>query len=147
MTPGIFFYHHLFFRQKNKFSLSHRLFAQVSFKVVRSSSSNGYMQWGNFPFRPRNHVQFDVFEKNIGVRESQNSNSRNHKTAIFIDNVPFTLHSLVGLLHNSTTSGFSVFAQNKNMVFVIKNRLNKLQDREIFHKHCRTMIRKKTLCL
>ena len=62
------------------------------------------MQWSNLTFRPRNHVQFYVFEKNIGVRESQNSNSRNHKTEIFIDNVPFTLHPLVGLLPNSTTS-------------------------------------------
>ena len=57
-----------------------------------------------YDFNTRNHVQFYVFEKNIGVRESQNSNSRNHKTEIFIDNVPFTLHPLVGLLPNSTTS-------------------------------------------
>ena len=38
------------------------------------------------------------------VRESQNSNSRNHITEIFIDNLPFTLHPFVGLLLNSTTS-------------------------------------------
>ena len=62
------------------------------------------MQWSNLTFRPRNHVKFYVFEKNKGVRESQNSNSRNHKTEIFIDNVPFTLNPLVGLLPNSTTS-------------------------------------------
>ena len=93
-----------FFRQNTKFSLSFRLFAQFFWNVVRSSSSNGYIQWSNLTFRPRNHVQFYVFEKNIGVRESQNSNSRDHKTEIFIDNVPFTLHPLVGLLPNSTTS-------------------------------------------
>ena len=62
------------------------------------------MQWSLLTFRPRNHIQFYVFEKNIGVRESQNSNSKNHKTEIFIDNVTFTLHPLVRLLPNSTTS-------------------------------------------
>ena len=101
--PEFFSTINLFFRQKTKFS-SHRLFAQVFWKIVRSSSSNGYMQWSNLTFRPRNHVQLYVFEKNKGVRESQNSNSRNHKTEILIENVPFTLNPLVGLLPNSTTS-------------------------------------------
>ena len=62
------------------------------------------MQWSNLTFRPIDHVQFYVLGKNLGVRESQNSNTWSHKTEILNDNVPFTLHSLVVLLHNSTTS-------------------------------------------
>ena len=38
------------------------------------------------------------------VWESRNSKSGSHKTKIFIDEVPFTFHPLVGLMHNTTTS-------------------------------------------
>ena len=93
-----------FLRQKPKFSLSHRLFAQGFKNIVRSSLSNGYMQWSNLYFRPKDHLQFYVSGKNLGVRESQNSNTWSHKKEILINNVPFTLHPLFVLLHNSTTS-------------------------------------------
>ena len=58
----------------------------------------------NLTTKPSNHVKFHDLEKKSGFWESQNSNSGSHKTMIFIDKVPFTLHPLVGLMHNNTTS-------------------------------------------
>ena len=49
---------------------------------------------------PRDHVQFYALGKKIGFRESQNTKSGSHKTKIFIDKVPFTIHPLVGLTHH-----------------------------------------------
>ena len=50
------------------------------------------------------HVKFYILGNMLGFRESQNSNSGSPKTKIFIDKVPFTLHPLVGLMHNITTA-------------------------------------------
>ena len=97
-------YHHDFFLGKTKFSSSRRLYALVLKEVFKGSLSNCYIHWINLSKRPGNHAQFYVFGNFSGLREWRNSNSGSDKTKIFIDKAPFTLHPLVGLMHNSTTA-------------------------------------------
>ena len=57
----------------------------------------------NLTNRPDNH-KLIFFWNFLGFRKKQNSISGSKKTNICIDKLPFTLHLLVGLIHNSTTA-------------------------------------------
>ena len=58
----------------------------------------------NLTKKPGNITQIYIFRKKLCFRKGQNSSSGSDKTKIFIDKVPFTLHQLVGLMHNRTNA-------------------------------------------
>ena len=58
----------------------------------------------NLTNRPGNITQIYILRKILCFRKWQNSSSGSDKTKIFIEKVPFTLHQLVGLMHNRTNA-------------------------------------------
>ena len=87
-----------------KFSSSPRFLSQVLKKVFRGLLSNRDIQWMKCTERPHNHTKFYVLGNFLGVRKWQNSSSGSDKTKNLIYKVPFTLHTLVELIHNSTNA-------------------------------------------
>ena len=57
-----------------------------------------------FVFKPNIHTKFYVLGTFSGFQKQQSSISGSDKTDIFIYKVPFTLHLLVELTHNSTNA-------------------------------------------
>ena len=94
-----------FFWWKTTFSASPRFLAQVFKKVFRGLLSNGDIQWIKLTKRPLNHTTIFVLGNFSRFRKWQNSSSGSDETKIFfIYKVPFTLHLLVELIHNSTNA-------------------------------------------
>ena len=89
------FYQHIFFEGKANF-------LQVLDFLLRIQKN--YKQWMNLTDRPGNHTQVYDFRMFSGFWEWQNSNPGSDQSKIFIDHGPFTLHMLVGLMHNITTA-------------------------------------------
>ena len=81
---------------------SSRFLAQVLKKVFWGLLSNFSIQWIKLTKRPYNHTKFFVLVNFSGFRKWQNSSSGSDETKIFIYKVPFTVHPLVELIHNST---------------------------------------------
>ena len=50
------------------------------------------------------HIEFRVLGFLFAFRRPQNSNSGGHKTSIFIDNIPFTLHPCIRLIDTNTNA-------------------------------------------
>ena len=63
-----------------------------------------YIHLRNLTQIPVNHIEIYFLGFFVVVRMPQNSNSGCHKTSIFIDNVPFTLHPWIGLIYNNTNA-------------------------------------------
>ena len=93
-----------YFLLKIKFSASSRFWAHVFKKVFRGLLSNHDIQWVKLTKTPHIHTKFYILGNFSGVRKWRNSISKSYKTEIFIYNVPFTLHSLVQLIPNSTNA-------------------------------------------
>ena len=52
--------------------------------------------------RPVDHIKFEDLGFFLVFWKQQNSNSGSNKTSIFIDKVPFTLHTWIGLTDTNT---------------------------------------------
>ena len=71
--------------------------------MFRGLLSNRDIQWVKLT-KTYSIFFFNVFGNFSGVRKWRNSISGSDETKIFIYKVPFTLHSLVELIHNSTNA-------------------------------------------
>ena len=91
----IFFYRLIFFMEKS-------FWAQVLKNVFRGLLSNHDIQWVKLTQTPQIHTKFYILGNFSGFQKWQNSISGSDETEIFIYKVPFTLHLLVELIHNST---------------------------------------------
>ena len=98
------FYRHIFFKRKPKFSASPRFPSQVFKNVFWGLLTNRDIQWIKLTKRPYNHTNFYIFWNFSGVRKWLNSSSGSDETKLLIYKVPFTLHPLVELIHNTTNA-------------------------------------------
>ena len=95
---------HYFQKQFHQQHLNHWVFASFRVLSLPEQILPLYFFWGKTNCSPsHNHKQFYYFEKLSGFWKQQNSNSWIDKTKTIIYKVPFTVHLMVGLMHNSTT--------------------------------------------
>ena len=120
----------IFFVKENIFFTSSRFWAQVLQKVHRGLLSKCDIQWVKLTKTPHIHTKFYILGNFSGFRKWQNSISQSDKTEISIYKVPFTLHALVELIHNSTNA-----KEQKNWTSqCLRKRASKLVSSLLEHK-------------